>query len=94
VWLTGWILLAAGVIGVIGGVVAGLKLGFGESVGPWKFHDRYLRVNKDQLERSEDSKKAQATRDARAKGEEPELMSVVDDKGKDSRGKRTSERKH
>ncbi len=93
VWFTGWVLFAAAIIGVIGGVVAGLKLGFGESVGPWKFHDRYLRVNKDQLKRSEDPKAAQATREARTKGEEPELMSVVDDKVKNSRGQRTSERK-
>lgn len=69
------------VIGVIGGTIAGLKMGFGESVGPWKAHDRYFRVNKDQLRRSETSERAEAVRRARRDGTpEPELMSVVDDK--------------
>ena len=73
------------VIGLIGGTVAGLKLGFGESVGPWKAHDRYFRVNKDQLRRSENGERAEAVRRARRDGTpEPELMSVADDKKKDA----------
>ena len=38
--LTPFPVLVVLVIGLIGGTVAGLKLGFGESVGPWKAHDR------------------------------------------------------
>lgn len=68
------------VIGLIGGTVAGLKLGFGESVGPWKAHDRYFRVNKDQLRRSENGERAEAVRRAHRDGTpEPELMSVQQD---------------
>ncbi len=68
------------VIGLIGGTIAGLKMGFGESVGPWKAHDRYFRVNKEQLKRSETGERAEAVRRARRDGTpEPELMSVMDD---------------
>ena len=79
--LTPFPVLVVLVIGLVGGTVAGLKLGFNESVGPWKAHDRYFRVNKDQLRRSEDGERAEAVRRARRDGTpEPELMSVVDDK--------------
>ena len=83
--LTPFPVLVVLVIGLIGGTVAGLKLGFGESVGPWKAHDRYFRVNKDQLRRSETGERAEAVRRARRDGTpEPELMSVADDKKKDA----------
>ena len=76
-----WVVVFLLVIGLIGGTVAGMKMGFGESVGPWKAHDRYFRVNKDQLRRSENSERAEAVRRARRDGTpEPELISVVDDK--------------
>ncbi len=79
--LTPFPVLVVLVIGLIGGTVAGMKMGFGESVGPWKAHDRYFRVNKDQLRRSENGERAEAVRRARRDGTpEPELMSVVDDK--------------
>lgn len=79
VWATGWVLLAAVVIGMIAGGVAGLKLGFGESVGPWKFHDEKLHVNKDQLETARSGKGEARRRRRREGGPEPELMSVEDD---------------
>ena len=79
--LTPFPVLVVLVIGLIGGTVAGMKMGFGESVGPWKAHDRYFRVNKDQLRRSENGERAEAVRRARRDGTpEPELMSVADDK--------------
>ena len=78
--LTPFPVLVVLAIGLIGGTVAGLKLGFGESVGPWKAHDRYFRVNKDQLRRSENGERAEAVRRARRDGTpEPELMSVQQD---------------
>ena len=46
------ILLAGIPIGAMAGAIATLKMDFGESVGPWKFHDRVLGVNKDQLRRA------------------------------------------
>ena len=85
--LTPFPVLVVLVIGLIGGTVAGLKLGFGESVGPWKAHDRYFRVNKDQLRRSETGECAEAVRRARRDGTpEPELMSVADDKNDRKKG--------
>ena len=85
--LTPFPVLVVLVIGLIGGTVAGLKLGFGESVGPWKAHDRYFRVNKDQLRRSETGDRAEAVRRARRDGTpEPELMSVADDKNDRKKG--------
>ena len=40
VLVTGLSVLMGLVIGLMAGAVAGLKLGFGESVGPWKFVDK------------------------------------------------------
>lgn len=57
--------LTALVIGLIAGTVAGLKLGFGESVGPWHKVDTYFRVNRDQVERAEDPEAAEDARRAR-----------------------------
>ena len=74
------------VIGLMAGTIAGLKMGFGESVGPWKAHDRYFRVNKDQLRRSENGERAEAARRARRDGTpEPELMSVQQDDKNDKK---------
>ena len=60
------------------GALAGAKIGFGESVGPWKFADKYFNVNKDQTNRTEAEKaRRRAVRKARKEGKpEPELMSV------------------
>lgn len=77
VLLTPFVMLAALTVGLIAGTVAGLKMGFGESVGPWKAHDRYFRVNRDQLRRAENGERAEAVRRARRDGTpEPEYMSV------------------
>lgn len=78
VLVTGLSVLMGLVIGLMAGAVAGLKLGFGESVGPWKFADKYFNVNKGQVGRSEAEKaRGRAARKARREGEpEPELMSV------------------
>jgi hypothetical protein len=76
VWATGLVVLALLTIGVIAGGIAGLKFGYGESVGPWKAHDRFMRVNKDQIKNNETGS-ARRRRERRAAGEpEPELMSV------------------
>lgn len=77
--LTGFSLLAGVAIGGMGGAIAGLKMEFGESSGPWKFIDRSLGVNKDQLRRAGD-KNAEAVRRARRDGTPmPEYMSVSQD---------------
>ena len=77
--LTGISHLAGVAIGGMGGAIAGLKMEFGESSGPWKFIDRSLGVNKDQLRRAGD-KNAEAVRRARRDGTPmPEYMSVSQD---------------
>lgn len=78
VWATGLLLVAGIPIGGMAGAIASLKMDFGESVGPWKVHDRALGVNKDQLRRA-NSKNAEAVRRARRDGTPmPEVMSVAE----------------
>ena len=36
IWATGWLMLAGIAIGGMAGALVGLKMTFGESVGPWK----------------------------------------------------------
>ena len=78
VWAVQLLTLAGLVLGLMAGALAGAKIGFGESVGPWKFADKYFNVNKDQTNRTEAEKaRRRAVRKARKQGEpEPELMSV------------------
>lgn len=86
VLMSGLTVLLGLVIGIVAGTITGLKMGFGESVGPWKFVDKHFRANKDQLRRSENSAQAEAVRRARRDGTpEPEFISVQQD-GPASRG--------
>ncbi len=76
---TGWLLLAGIPVGGMAGAIATLKMDFGESVGPWKAHDTFFRVNKDQVRRA-GSANAEAVRRARRDGTpEPEVISVQED---------------
>ena len=80
------ILLSGIPIGAMAGAIATLKMDFGESVGPWKFHDRVLGVNKDQLRRAEGGN-AEAVRRARRDGTPmPEVISVSREDAKDPKG--------
>ncbi len=77
VCLTGLFMLLLLVFGLMAGTLSGLKMGFGESVGPWKKADRAFKVNKDHVRRAENPEQAEAARRARREGApEPELMSV------------------
>lgn len=88
IWATGWLMLAGIAIGGMAGALVGLKMTFGESVGPWKVHDRFLRVNKDQLRRA-GSKNAEAVRRARRDGTPmPEVMSVAQEDDHAAKGKK------
>jgi hypothetical protein len=79
VLLTPFTVLVGLAIGLVAGAIAGLKMAFGESVGPWKAHDKFFRVNKNQVRRGEDGERAEAVRRARRDGSpEPELISVQD----------------
>ena len=64
--LTPFPVLMALAVGLVAGTVAGLKLNFGESVGPWHRVDDYFHVNKKQVERAEDPERAEAERRERA----------------------------
>lgn len=83
VCLTGLFMLILFVFGVMAGTLAGLKMGFGESVGPWEKVDRAFKVNKDHVRRADHPEDAEAARRARREGRaEPELMSARDDRKK------------
>lgn len=95
VWLTGWVTLAFPTVGMLGGAIAGLKMGYGASVGPWKAHDRFFnRSNKRAAAKRKVGADKSATGSwARRKpaGEpetdEPELMSVADPGDRKDRGR-------
>ena len=73
-----WLLVEPFLVGVLAGSIVGLKLSFGESVGPWKVHDKIFNVNQKHQEAAKDDKAATARRVRRASGEEaPDVISVT-----------------
>lgn len=73
-----------GAMGMLAGGIAGLKMGFGESVGPWKWLDKFMNVNRRQRKVAEKGT-GEAYRRRRKTGEAgPDLISV-DEKGPSSR---------
>ncbi len=64
----GLVVLVFAVIGILGGIIAGLKYGYGDSVGPWKKVDTMMGVRNRHRERE----------GMREGEEEPELISVQD----------------
>lgn len=88
-WATGWLLLVGVSFGLLVGAISGLKMGFGESIGPWGAVDRKLGTNKDQVRRAKSPEHAEAVRRARKEGTEvPEVMSVSDASAPDEDPKR------
>ena len=82
VWITGYVVLGMFAIGAIAGAIAGLKFGYGESVGPWKFVDRLMTPEARARDRERARVKRAERERARTGASEPELMSVADDKKK------------
>lgn len=76
-----WPLVQAGVIGAFAGYVTGLKMGFGESVGPWKAVDRFFNVNRSHRKAAASGTGEARRRRKKAGAPEPHLISV-DQKGK------------
>ena len=76
-------------IGWLGGFIAGLKMSFGESVGPWRKHDEVFNVNKAHRAAA-DAGDAEERRRARRNGAaDRQLISVTDDsKGADKHAKK------
>ena len=64
-------------IGWLGSFIAGLKMSFGRSVGPWRKHDGVFNVNK--AHRAADAGDAEERRRARRNGGRPTSSSVTDD---------------
>lgn len=58
VMATGLLALMGLGMGLIGGAIAGLKFGYGKSVGLWRKHDTVFRVNKDQVAAADSAKQA------------------------------------
>ena len=66
-------------IGWLGGFIAGLKMSFGESVGPWRKHDEVFNVNKAHRAAA-DAGDAEERRRARRNGAaDRQLISVTGD---------------
>lgn len=77
-------LVQVGAMGVLAGGIAGLKMGFGESTGPWKWLDSFMNANRHQRKVAEKGT-GEAYRRRRKTGEAgPDLISV-DKKGPSSR---------
>ncbi|WP_276675418.1 hypothetical protein [Collinsella stercoris] len=77
-------LVQVGAMGVLAGGIAGLKIGFGESTGPWKWLDSFMNVNRHQRKVAEKGT-GEAYRRRRKTGEAgPDLISV-DKKGPSNR---------
>ncbi len=75
-------LLYSAIIGMLAGTIVGLKLAFGESVGPWKVIDRFLNVNRSHRKAAENGT-GEARRARRKTGEKaPDLISVDSTKKK------------
>lgn len=63
-------------MGVLAGSIAGIKMGFGESVGPWKWLDNFMNVNRHQRKVAQKGT-GEAYRRRRKTGEAgPDVISV------------------
>lgn len=93
--MTHYYVLAGIPVGAMAAGIAVLKMDFGESVGVWKWHDMFFRVNADQVHRAstkETRSHAQQVRRARAMHEPmPEVMSVTDDASRENAGQNAAQ---
>lgn len=89
IWATGWVVVSFATIGMLGGCIAGLKMSFGQSVGPWAGLDRFFRPNRPRRPRANAKTPSEKSGWARRKPEgaedpdEPELISVADPDAQD-----------
>lgn len=91
--LTLFPLLYATPLGLLMGAIAGLKMGFGESVGPWKVLDRFFDRNRSQ--RGAGGAAARTARRRRKTGEKaPDLISVADDRAARNASARSNDREN
>ncbi len=78
--LSGLPLLYGAIIGLLAGCIAGLKMSFGESTGPWAVLDRFFNINKGHRESTEKGTGAARRRRKRTGEKEPDLISVSGDR--------------
>lgn len=80
-WLN-LIVLAGIPIGAMASAITVLKMDFGESVGAWKLHDKFFRVNKDHVQRGKTKQSRrraeEVRRSLRDNTDMPEYISVSD----------------
>lgn len=50
-------------VGFLGGFIAGIRMGFGESVGPWKAHDRFYAPRKKRKKQQKQQTQTQSADD-------------------------------
>jgi hypothetical protein len=48
IWALGLVVLIFFSVGGLAGVIAGLRMGYGQAVGPWKAHDRFMNLHPDE----------------------------------------------
>lgn len=77
-------LVQVGAMGVLAGGIAGLKMGFGESTGPWRWLDSFMNVNRHQRKVAEKGTGEAYRRRCKTGEAGPDLISV-DKKGPSSR---------
>ena len=69
-------LMYAVIVGLLAGTITGLKMGFGESTGPWKVLDRFFKANKDQRKVAEEGTGEARRQRRKDKEEGPDLIAV------------------
>ena len=79
-------LVQAILLGLLAGYIAGFKMSFGESVGPWKWLDKFMNVNRGHRKAAE-AGVGEARRRRRKAGETgPDLISVENKKPNSKNG--------
>ena len=63
-------------VGLLAGAIVGLKMAFGESVGPWAAHDKAFNVNRSHRETAEKGCGEERRRRRASREDAPDLISV------------------
>ena len=82
-------LLYAVLFGLLVGYIAGMRMTFGEAVGPWKAVDRFLKREPDKGEAASEGK-TEARRRRRAGERQRDVISVADDSPAAKQGSKAS----
>jgi hypothetical protein len=72
-------------VGLLAGAIVGLKMAFGESVGPWAVHDKMFNVNRAHRETAESGVGEDRRRRRAEKADAPDLISVEKTSAKGSK---------